>query len=82
MRKKVNVFNQCCSLFAEGKLDASQTVTAQIADFSMWDREVSEQEINVKTCGDQGKVSSWLTLEEKGISVYSEKDFTDCRSKV
>ena len=64
-----------------GKLDTHQTVPGQIADFNMWKREMTLDELNLLTCGTEGDVVSWNTLKEEGVSSRTEKKLTACDGK-
>ena len=55
--------------------------TGQLADFNMWDYEMSADEVNVTTCGPAGNVVSWNTLKEKGESMEIVKAFPGCNGR-
>ena len=59
----------------------NQTVPGQIANFNMWQREMTLDELNLLTCGTEGDVVSWNTLQEEGVSNRTEKEFTACNGK-
>ena len=64
-----------------GNLDSDQTVPGQIADFNIWQREMTLDELNLLTCGTEGDVVSWNTLQEEGVSDRTQKEFTACKGK-
>ena len=39
-------------------------------------------ELNSETCGAQGNVVSWSTLQERGTAVRSSENFPNCVGKV
>ena len=49
-----------------GGLTRHQILYGKLAMFNMWNYEMSESELNNLTCGDQGNVSSWITLKKSG----------------
>ena len=55
--------------------------TGQLADFNMWDYEMSADEVNVTTCEPAGNVASWDTLKEKGDAMESVKAFPGCNGR-
>ena len=59
----------------------SQTTAGEMADFNMWQHEMTADEVVSQTCGAYGSVSTWSTLQEKGISRAMHKDFRDCQGK-
>ena len=64
-----------------GSLDSNQTVPGQLADFNMWQREMTLNELNLLTCGTEGDVVSWNTLQEEGVSNRTQKEFPSCAGK-
>ena len=78
-------FNSCFKLSVittlGGGLESDQTVPGQLADFNMWQREMTLNELNLLTCGTIGDVVSWNTLKEEGVSIRTEKEFTACHGK-
>ena len=64
-----------------GDFESDQTVPGQIADFNMWQKEMTLNELNLLTCGTEGDVVSWFTLHEKGVSNRTQKEFTACDGK-
>ena len=64
-----------------GDFESHQTVPGQLADFNMWKREMNLDELNILTCGTEGDVVSWNTLQEKGASSRAKKNFPACKSK-
>ena len=68
-------------LYAGGNLSTIQVTTGQLADFNMWDYEMSADEVNVTTCGPAGNVASWDTLKKKGEPMESVKAFPGCNGK-
>ena len=71
-----------CPFLKKGKnLKSQQIVIGEIADFNMWSYEMSEDELNSQTCGSNGDVASWDTLEEKGVSLRTVRGFPICNSK-
>ena len=61
-----------------GDLESDQTVPGQIADFNMWKKEMTLNELNLLTCGTEGDVVSWNTLKEEGVTNRTQKEFTAC----
>ena len=61
-----------------GDLESDQTVPGQIADFNMWKKEMTLDELNLLTCGTEGDVVSWNTLKEEGVTNRTQKEFTAC----
>ena len=78
-------FNSCFKLSVittlGGDLESDQTVPGQLADFNMWQREMTLNELNLLTCGTIGDVVSWNTLKEEGVSNKAKKQFTACKGK-
>ena len=64
-----------------GNLSIQQTTAGQLADFNMWDYEMSADEVNVTTCGPAGNVVSWDTLKKKGDAMESVKAFPGCNGE-
>ena len=64
-----------------GDLSVEQTTDGQLADFNMWDYEMSADEVNVTTCGPAGNVVSWDSLKKKGESMESVKAFPGCNGR-
>ena len=64
-----------------GGLSVSHTIPGQLADFNLWQREMSEQELNSLSCSAEGDVSSFRTLEERGVSAKSFRTFPECQGK-
>ena len=62
-------------------MDITQATAGQLADFNMWDYEMSADEVNVTTCGPVGNVVSWDTLKKKGESLESVKAFPGCNGR-
>ena len=58
-----------------------QVTAGQLADFNMWDYEMSADEVNVTTCGPAGNVVSWNTLKKKGEFVESVKALPGCNGR-
>ena len=68
-------------MISGGRFDITQTVPGQIADFNMWQKEMTVDELNYEGCGTEGDVISWNTLKEKGDSNRTQKEFTACNGK-
>ena len=64
-----------------GKLQAHQAVPGQIADFNIWQREMTLDDLNHEGCRTKGDIVSWNTLQEKGVSSRTEKKLTACDGK-
>ena len=64
-----------------GDFDLDQMVSGQIVDFNMWQREMTLDEMNDKGCGTEGDVVSWNTLQEEGVSNWTQKEFAVCNGK-
>ena len=64
-----------------GGFSLNQMVPGQIADFNMWQREMTLNELNLLTCGTEGDVVSWNPLQEKGVSNRTQKEFAVCDGK-
>ena len=62
-------------------MNSDQTVPGEIADFNMWQREMTLDELNNEGCGTEGDVASWNTLKEKGVSNRTQKKFSACNGK-
>ena len=62
-------------------MDVTQAAVGAIADFNMWSYEMSEDELASQTCGSNGDVASWDTLEERGVSLRTDRGFPICSSK-
>ena len=81
----LTIFDSCCKLSviitSGGGFDSDQTVPGQIADFNMWQREMTLDELNHQGCGTEGDVVSWNTLGEAGVSTKTQKEFTACNGK-
>ena len=56
-----------------------QTVPGELAQFNMWNKEMSVDELNLETCGVSGNIVSWNTLRERGKSRRSQQRFPKCR---
>ena len=68
-------------MYSDGGYQLTQTTPGQIAVFNMWDYEMTAEEVNSKTCGSGGNVSSWDTLNVKGISDTAYRIFPGCKGK-
>ena len=64
-----------------GRLDVAQVVPGKLANFNMWRREMTAEELNSQTCGAKGNVVSWDTLREKGIYPRSKHFLPGCNGK-
>ena len=64
-----------------GHFDLKQTVPGQIADFNMWQKDMTVDELNHEGCETEGDVVSWNTLEEKSLSSKTQKEFAACHGK-
>ena len=67
--------------YIDGGFEISQTSPGQLADFNMWKREMTTDELNSATCGTKGDVVSWDTLKEKGRATRTERIFPGCNCK-
>ena len=65
----------------EGDFDSMETVPGQLADFNMWKKEMTFDELNLELCGMEGDVVSWNTLQEEGSAIWTKKEYTDCNGK-
>ena len=68
--------------FSDGGYDRAQVVPGKLAEFNMWNREMTVDELNSETCGAHGNVVSWSTLQERGTAVRSSGNFPNCVGKV
>ena len=50
----------------------------QVADFNMWDYEMSSAQINSVGCTTKGNVVAWDTLVEVGVAKRSDQIFPEC----
>ena len=77
--------NTCCKfsviIASGGDFESDQMVAGQIADFNMWQKEMTLDELNYEGCETEGDVVSWNTLKEEGVSIRTEKEFTACHGK-
>ena len=68
-------------LHVDGGYDRKQVVPGKLAEFNMWNREMTADELNSETCGAHGNVVSWSTLQERGTAVKSSENFPRCAGK-
>jgi hypothetical protein len=47
----------------------------------MWNYEMTSEEVNSQTCGTEGNIASWSTLQEQGVSTRTHDLFPDCVGK-
>lgn len=66
-------------LVLDGGYDKKQTVPGELADFNMWDKEMTVEQLNSKTCGVKGNIVSWSSLKERGISKRDLQTFPKCK---
>ena len=64
-----------------GRLDIAQVVPGKLADFNMWQREMTADELNSQTCGAEGNAVSWNTLREQGSSPRTKHFLPGCNGK-
>ena len=64
-----------------GGFSLNQMVPGQIAEFNMWEKEMTLNELNFELCGAEGDVVSWNTLQEEGSSLWTHKEYTACNGK-
>ena len=62
-----------------GGFKESQTIPGEIAEFNMWSKEMSLDELLSMPCGAKGDVSSWETLKTQGSSTNGYRVFPDCK---
>ena len=55
---------------------------AKITEFNLWNYEMSENELNSKTCGTKGNVVSWDSLKERGSANRTAKSFPKCNGNI
>ena len=81
----LTIFDSCCKLSviitSGGSFDSYQTVPGQIANFNMWQREMTLDELNYEGCETKGDVVSSNTLQENGVSNRAQKEFPACSGK-
>ena len=65
-------------LYLDGGFDLAQASYGKLADFNIWRREMSVDQLNSETCGFSGDVVSWRTLQEKGTSARTKHVFPGC----
>ena len=68
----------CC---LDGGFDIRQMAPGKLADFNMWQHEMTEDELNSDSCGARGDVASWETLKEKGTSLRTKHVLPSCIGK-
>lgn len=56
-------------------LSIQQIITAKITAFNMWDFELSEEQVKVMGCKDEGNVVSWDTLNQEGNATMATQEF-------
>ncbi|XP_067939166.1 uncharacterized protein [Watersipora subatra] len=64
-----------------GNFDIRQTVTGKIAEFNMWDFEMSVAQINRRTCGYKGNIASWDTLQKDKTEGMTTATFPACNEE-
>ena len=64
-----------------GGLDIFDTTPGQLAEFKMWNHELSADQINVAPCQSPGTVSSWNMLKKIGDSLVTFEHFPSCKCK-
>ena len=79
--QKLQALNKCYT-FVGGSLNVGQASPGQLANFNMWKKEMTLDQLNSGTCGGQGDVVSWNTLQEKGSSVRTQEYFPTCTGKI
>ena len=62
-----------------GGFKESQTIPGEIAEFNMWSKEMTLDELLSMPCGAKGDVSSWETLKTQGSSTKGYRVFPDCK---
>ena len=65
-------------LYLDGKYEADQTTVGRLANFNMWNTEMSVRQLNTRTCGRRGNVVSWNKLKEMGKSKRTTEKFPGC----
>ena len=73
--------NRSSNTVLDNGYDVSQTVAGRLAEFNMWNFELSQDELNFNTCDKDGNVVSWNTLQERGTSTRSVQSFPVCNRK-
>ena len=68
-------------LFEGGTFSLDQSISGKIAEFNIWNQEMSVEELNSQTCGVSGNVASWNTLQERGKSARAYRKFPTCNGK-
>ena len=63
----------------DGNFEPHQVAPGQLAEFNMFDYEMSLEKLNADTCGDIGTVASMDSLKEEGSAVKSHKRFIGCK---
>ena len=59
-------FNVILPFILGGGFQANDTAVGTIADFGLWNYAISDDQINIETCGAVGRVVSWYTLAGYG----------------
>ena len=79
IRYSINI----CYIFIckETSLDVQHSLPSQIAEFNIWNYEMTLEELLSETCGNTGNVASWETLNEKGTSVREYQTFPSCKGR-
>ena len=68
----------CC---LDGGFRIGEMTPGMLADFNMWQHEMTEDELNSDSCGARGDVASWETLKEKGTSLRTKHILPSCIGK-
>ena len=70
---------ETCFIVTVGGFEGRQTLSGEIAEFNMWSKEMSLDELLSMPCGTKGDVSSWETLKTQGSSTKAYRVFPDCK---
>ena len=70
------------AFYLGGGLDLDQLTVGYIAEFNMWSYKMAVEELNTETCGTNGNISSWYTLQEMGSSARTTELFSHCTGEL
>ena len=78
---KLGICNKSKFFYIGGGFDLDQAVVGHLGDFSMWDREMSANEVNSIGCDKTGVISSLPTMMVRGERKFSEQKLPNCNRK-
>ena len=68
-------------LFLGGGQSLGDVTPGKVAEFNMWDYEMTANQISVLPCREPGNISSWDKMLKYGVHLVTRKDFPSCKGK-